>query len=145
MADLTTDDLGVAPMPEIEVDTSGGGGDPFLGNCQQFTWPRAVHIGQLQAEVSEVMGEQVRLAIVLPVGEDGMDVEVGAARPLTVFVTPSSADLSALRRVMAAHRPDPYYGMTDDERQRAQLEEKVRSGADLSLAEIQQALRMLVG
>ncbi|WP_428957923.1 hypothetical protein [Streptomyces sp. cg35] len=126
----------------VQVNTSH---DPFDGDSQKFSWPRQVNIGQLQIEVTEALGEQVRLAFILPVGEDGVDEPIDDDHPLVVYVTPSSADLAAVRQVMAAHRPDPYYGMSDEERQAAQLQEKVASGAELSLPEMQQALRLLMG
>jgi hypothetical protein len=138
------EDLGVPgglSFGEIQVSTIV---DPFDGDSQRFDWPHPVSIGQLQVEVEEALGEHIRVAFIPPVDEEGADEEVSEEHPLIVYVTPSSADVTAVRQVMAAHRPDPYYGMTDEERQAVQLQEKIRSGAELSMEEIQTALRMLV-
>ncbi|MET7363250.1 hypothetical protein ABZS76_33100 [Streptomyces sp. NPDC005562] len=139
-----TEDLGGLPFEQDEASVATTGVDPFSGDSQRFTWPRQANIGQLQIEITEALGDQVRLAFISPRDTEGGDVEVSDEAPLIVFVTPSSADLAAVRQVMAAHRPDPYYGMSDEERQVAQLQEKIRSGADLTMEEMQKALRMLV-
>lgn len=120
------------------------GGDPFDGDSTVFAWPRDVSIGQLQIEVTAQLGENVRLAVVAPVDEVGGPAPVDAQNPLTVFVTPTSADVAAVRQVFAAHRPDPYFGMGEEERHSAQLADKVRSGEDLTVEEMRQALRLLV-
>ncbi|MGW9067925.1 hypothetical protein ACWGQT_00535 [Streptomyces yangpuensis] len=139
MAELTDDVVTTAVLSEAASTML----DPFAGDCQRFAWPREVNIGQLQVEVSEVLGEAVRLVVVPPASEEG-PLPVDVQNPLTVFVTPASADLAAVRKVMAAHVPDVHFGMSDLERQQMQLREKVRNGGDLSLAEIQDAIRMLL-
>lgn len=118
--------------------------DPFNGNSQRFTWNRSVLTGQLQAELDETVGPEVRIALVFPQDGEGQEIEADAQNPITVYVTPSSADLTAVRQVMGAHRPDPYYGMSDDERQDAQLREKIASGLDLTPGEMQRAFRLLI-
>ncbi|MGW7100414.1 hypothetical protein [Streptomyces sp. NPDC054838] len=140
MAELTDDVTNTAVLSEQASSMV----DPFAGDCQRFAWPREVNIGQLQVEVSAALGDEVRLVVSPPVVAEGGTVAVDAQNPLIVFVTPASADLAAVRRILAAHAPDPYYGISDLERQKMQLREKVRSGADLSLAEMQEAMRMLL-
>lgn len=139
MAGMTKDDT----EPQ-RVDAPADSSDPFGGDSQRFTWTRAVTVGQLQAELDETVGPEVRIAMVFPRDSEGVEIEIDAQNPITVYVTPSSADLAAVRQVMAAHRPDPYYGMSDEERENAQLREKIASGVDLSLDEMQRALRLLV-
>lgn len=118
--------------------------DPFGGNSQRFTWTRSVMLGQLQDELDATVGPDVRIAMMFPLDGEGQETEVDAQNPITVYVTPSSADLAAVRQVMAAHRPDPYYGMSDEERQNAQLREKIASGVDLTPDEMQRAFRLLI-
>ncbi|MFJ4902880.1 hypothetical protein [Streptomyces sp. NPDC088727] len=118
--------------------------DPFGGNSQRFSWNRAVMLGQLQAEMGETIGPDVRVALVFPRGENGQEVTPDAKNPIVVYVTPSSVDLAAVRKLMSAHRPDPYYGMDSAQRQDAQLREKIASGQDLTLDDMQRALRLLV-
>lgn len=139
MAGMTKDDTEPQRIDE-PVDSS----DPFGGDSQRFTWTRPVTVGQLQAELDETVGPQVRVAMVFPRDSDGVEVQADTQNPITVYVTPSSADLAAVRQVLAAHRPDPYYGMSDEEREGAQLREKIASGADLTMDEMQQALRLLI-
>lgn len=123
---------------------SGAAADPFGGDCQQFAWPRDVHVGQLQVEVSEALGEEVRVALVLPRDGAGEPMAASGEHPVQVFVSPSMANAEAVREVMAVHKPDPYYGLPDEERRWRQLQHKARSGADLSMDEIQEALRLML-
>jgi hypothetical protein len=142
MAGLTTDDTESMPA-EAAVD----GTDPkcpFLGDSQRFTWSRELEMGQLQDEVTEAMGSAVRLAAFFPLDDEGNRLGVDAQNPVTVYVTPSSADLAAVKQVLAAHRPDPYYGMTDEEKAQVQLREKIAAGQALSPEEMTLALQMLI-
>lgn len=132
------------PVAEAAMVNGGDPKDPFLGDSQRFTWARELELGQLQAEVTEALGPQVRLAVFFSYDGTGAQVPVGDRSPVTVYVTPSSADVAAVRQVMGAHKPDRYYGMSGEERAQAQLREKISSGQELSSREVQQALRMLI-
>ncbi|MDQ1041379.1 hypothetical protein QFZ75_007881 [Streptomyces sp. V3I8] len=118
--------------------------DPFGGDSQTFTWGRDVQVGQLQAELDAEVGPEVRIVVAFPRDGEGEVVAVDAQNPLTVYVTPSSADVAAVRQLMGAHKPDPYFGMSDEERQDAQLREKIAAGQDLTQQEMQRAFRLLV-
>ncbi|MCX4799575.1 hypothetical protein OG497_37610 [Streptomyces sp. NBC_01242] len=139
MAGLTKDEA-ASQREDAPADSF----DPFGGDSQCFTWNRAVMVGQLQDELAETVGPEVRVAMLFPRDGEGQEIEVGPQNPITVYVTPSSADLVAVRQVMGAHRPDRYYGLTDNERQDAQLREKIASGADLTQDEMQRAFRLLI-
>lgn len=142
MAGLTTDDTEQTPA-EMAAD----GSDPkcpFLGDSQRFTWSRDLQIGQLQDEITQAMGPAVRLAAFFPADEEGDRLGVDAQNPVVLYVTPSSADLAAVKQVLAAHKPDLYYGMTDEEKAQAQLREKIAAGQTLSPEEMTLALQMLV-
>lgn len=144
MAGLIKDD-GAAPVP-AEAMAAGGGDskDPFSGDSQRFTWPRELEMGQLQAEVTEALGPDVRLAAFFNHDEEGAQLPVSADRPVVIYVTPSSADLAAVKQVLAVHKPDPYYGMSPEQVQQEQLKAKIASGQELSAEEMQAALRMLI-
>lgn len=118
--------------------------DPFAGDSQMLKWTSEVNLGQLQVEVIAALGP-VQMAVYPPEDASGEVLPVSAADPLVVFVSPASTDLAAMRAVLAAHRPDPYYGLSPDQIQQVQLEAKVRSGADLTMEELQQAVRQLFG
>lgn len=142
MAGLMND--GAEPL---SADTAADGSDskcPFRGDSQRFTWSRDLEIGQLQEEITEALGPDVRLAAFFPLDDAGEPVGVDPQAPVTLYVTPSSADLAGVKQVLAAHKPDPYYGMTADERARAQLREKIASGQVLTPEETTEALQMLI-
>lgn len=131
----------------LSVDTAGDGADPkcpFRGDSQRFTWPRDLQIGQLQEEVTGALGPDVRLAAFFPLDADDAPVAVDAQNPVTLYVTPSSADVAGVKQVLASHKPDPYYGMTDEQRAQAQLREKIASGQTLTPEETTAALQMLI-
>jgi hypothetical protein len=143
MAGLTSDEAEPIPV----VDTEDVGIDPrcpFRGDSQRFTWPRDLGIGQLQEEVTEALGPDVRLAALFPFDADGAPVAVSAQAPVTLYVTPSSADLAGVKQVLAAHKPDPYFGLSDEEKARVQLREKIASGQELTAQETTMALQMLI-
>ncbi|MEU9405584.1 hypothetical protein AB0E08_07755 [Streptomyces sp. NPDC048281] len=140
MAGLTIDDS--EPMPD-EADTSDPK-CPFRGDSQRFTWSRQLEIGQLQDEITSALGPAVQLAAFFPLDGDGDPLAVDAQNPITLYVTPSSADLAAVKQVLAVHKPDPYYGMTDEQKTQAQLREKIASGQPLTPEETTAALQMLI-
>ncbi|MFE0490235.1 hypothetical protein [Streptomyces griseoaurantiacus] len=139
MADLIKGDT-----EEPQGDVSSDPVDPFGGDSVRLTWAREVAVGQLQQEIVQVLPD-VRLAAAFPLDkETGEPVGVSAQSPLVLYVTPSSADVAAVRQVLGAHRPDPYFGMSEEEKSQAQLKEKIAAGLDLSPQEMQTALQMLV-
>lgn len=117
--------------------------DPFNEDCQQMSWASEVSIGQLQEEIVEAFGPGVHLATRAPRDTHGAEVAVSAQNPLLVFVHPASTDLTAVRAVLSAHRPDPYSGLSPEDRETVQLMEKVRSDSALTPDEYRRALRVL--
>ncbi len=118
--------------------------DPFRGNSQKFTWARGLEVGQLQDEVVRALGPDVQVAVLHNYDEGGGDLPVDSQNPVTVFVTPSSTDIAALKAVMSAHRPDPYYGLTDEQKAQVQLKEKIAAGEPLTPQELTMALQMVL-
>lgn len=142
MAGLTDD---AEPMPaDATADDGGDSKCPFQGNSQRFTWSRDLEIGQLQEEVTGALGPDVRLAAFFPLDAEDAPLPVSAQHPITVYVTPSSADLAAVKQLLAVHKPDPYFGMTNEEKAQVQLREKIASGQTLTPEELTMALQMLV-
>lgn len=135
---------GAEPLP---ADAAVDGSDPrcpFRGDSHRFTWARGLEIGQLQEEITEAIGPDVRLAAFFPLDDEGAPVTVDAQNPVTLYVTPSSADLAMVKQVLAGHRPDPYYGLTEEEKALVQLREKIASGQALTPEETTAALQMLI-
>jgi hypothetical protein len=142
MAGLIKND-DVAPVSDGAGDITDSR-DPFQGDSQRFTWAREVGVGQLQDEVIQALGPDVRVVAFLPYDAEGAQLPVDAQNPITLCVTPSSADLAAVRQVLAAHKPDPYYGMSDEAKVQAQVREKISAGQTLTPEEMTLALQMLV-
>jgi hypothetical protein len=142
VAGLTTD--AAEPMSAEAVQDGRDPMCPFLGNSQRFTWSRDIEMGQLQDEVTLALGSDVRLAAFFPLDENEAAQPVDAHHPIILYVTPSSADVAAVKQVLGAHKPDPYYGMTDEEKVQAQLREKIASGQTLTPEELTLALQMLL-
>lgn len=138
------DDMLSGAVPEMTDSEVMDVLDPFAGDSQMLKWPAEVNLGQLQVEVIAALGA-VQMAVYPPEDASGAVLPVTAADPLVVFVSPASTDLAAMREVLAAHRPDPYYGLSPEQIRQVQLEAKVRSGADLTMEELQQAVRQLFG
>lgn len=133
----------VAPLSEGE-ENGADPKDPFRGDSQRFSWTRDLELGQLQVEVTKALGPSVQLAVLYRYDEQGNTLPVDPQHPVTVYVTPSSADLEALRQVMAVHKPDPYYGMTDEQKRQVQLKMKIAAGETLTSDEMTMALQMLI-
>lgn len=144
MAGMITNDGAVDPVSEATVEDGVDPKDPFRGDSQRFTWTRALELGQLQAEVAEALGSGIQLAVLHQYDDDDRVLPVDPQNPVTIYVTPSSADIAALRQVLAAHKPDPYYGMDDEQKAQAQLKEKIAAGEALSPEEMTMALQMLM-
>lgn len=141
MAGMTPDDS-VDQVPEASGDVDSK--DPFRGDSQRFAWTRNLELGQLQVEVTEALGPGIQLAVLHQYDDQGGVLPVDPQHPVVVYVTPSSVDLAALRQVMAVHKPDPYYGMTDEQIAQAQLKTKIAAGEALSPDEMTLALQMLI-
>jgi hypothetical protein len=116
--------------------------DPFDGDCQELQWLAEVNVGQLQQEASARQGSEVRVVVSAPKYD-----RHGTARPtgdpVTVFVHPAAVDLEAVREVLAAHRPDPYAGLSEEEVREVLLMEKARSDEPMTLAEMREVIRIL--
>ncbi|GAA1978512.1 hypothetical protein [Kitasatospora viridis] len=130
-------------------DAGVGALDPFGGNSQMVTWTSPINLGQFQHELRDALGDAVQLAVYVPreapVGNlPGAEIPVDADHPLTLFVSPSSVDPTQLRSLLAAHRPDPYYGASAEERLVIQVRQKVAAGQELTPEELTLALKVLM-
>lgn len=122
--------------------------DPFGEGSPTLSWTSKINMAQFIAELTETLPGTQIVAYLPQDDESGEEVPVDATHPYVFFLSPPSTDLTAVRQVLASHRPNPYFGMTDDERQQQQivtgLREKVAAGEDLTDTDIQQALRLLL-
>lgn len=141
MADLKSTTT-LAEMSNVDV-TAPRYRDPFGEGSPTIMWTQPLNLAQLVDEVRTSISNAQMVAY-LPEDDEGNDVDPDADHPYVFFMAPVDIDVAAVRRVLAAHRPDPYYGMSDEQRQQTQLIAKAKSGATLTNDEIQQALRLLL-
>lgn len=108
--------------------------DPF-GDSKRFELEiGSVNLSQLQDEIAESAGCAVAATIIRK--EDGTGV---------LWVSPGDAvDGRKVRGVINHHEPDPDYGLSEAEKGRRTLIDKVRKGTPLEPEEITQALQMLL-
>lgn len=118
--------------------------DPFNGDSTIVKWATGINVGQLAVELQTALGDGVQLAAYLPQDEGGEETAPDESNPYVLFVSPSSVKAAAVRRVLAAHRPDPYFGMSEEDRARTQFIAKVQSPTDLSDEEMRHAVRLLM-
>lgn len=109
--------------------------DPFGGESKTFEVDKEVNLAQLQYEIEEASGTTLQFSLHRIPGE------VGA----TLFVAPGK-DIDGRKVVgkIKSHVPDPLFGLTDEQRMRAQVAEKVRAGKVLTPEELTVILQSLV-
>jgi hypothetical protein len=126
--------------------------DPFSGNSQVLTWNRDINLSQFNAELTSTLpGAQMisyqaiaNVNDVLTSGAAPIWAEVSDENPVVIYLSPSTIDLTQVQALLAAHRPDPYYGMSDQERLVAQVKAKLASGEVLTPEELTIALQALL-
>ncbi|MFF7198157.1 hypothetical protein ACFZAM_31175 [Streptomyces sp. NPDC008079] len=122
--------------------------DPFGDRGSiKIAWSSELNVGQLFDEFRALEGitPDAQYTTYTPEDDEGNAIPADADHPYVFFFTPPTLDVSVLKKALAAHRPDPYYGMDADQREQLQLVAKLRSGEDLTLEEMQKAIRMAVG
>jgi hypothetical protein len=117
----------VPPTPE-EIAQE----DPF-GDSKQFSVNKLVNVMQLQDELSEATGMTISLSLIWPQG----------ASEGVLHVSPGAVDGRTVVGKIRAHESDPLYGLTEVERVRAKVMEKVRGGQKLDPEEMTLALQAL--
>lgn len=116
------------PSPE-ELKTT----DPF-GDSKTFEITKEVNEAQLQAEIEEAVGHPVQFGVHRIPGEtEGI-----------LFISPGKEiDGRTVAGKIRTHKPDPYFGLTDEQRLQAEVAEKVRQGKVLSPEELTVMLQAL--
>lgn len=110
-------------------------GDPF-GDSLRMVVDSPPNVVQLQDELEEALGAEVSLSLAWS-EEDRSGV-------LHVSPGPQEAR-QIIEETVAAHCPDPRYGLTEEDSLRSSVFEKIRQGEDLDLREVNVAIRALVG
>jgi len=99
--------------------------------CSVVTVSRDVSVSQLIDEITTDTGMDVQ--VVLTRTKDGID---------RLFVCPP-VELDSLSRIVAAHEPDPRYGMSAEQREHEDLLDKMKRGEPLSQKEMVQTVLYL--
>lgn len=109
--------------------------DPFDGNSKSFEVDKEINLAQLQHEIEDASGTTLQFSLHRIPGETGG----------TLYIAPGK-DIDGRKVVgkIKSHTPDPLFGLTDEQRMRAQVAEKVRSGKVLTPEELTIILQSLV-
>lgn len=142
------DDVTGADMPEISPLPPEGASfvavpemlamaNPFgQQDCVSMDLVREVNLSQLADEIGAAAGVQVQLTVANP--EPGKH-HLNRTLPNRLHVLPPIPE-QVLREVISAHEPDADYGLTEEQRERFALLEKLRQDKKLTSAEMAQAL-----
>lgn len=123
--------------------------DPFEGDSKSFEVTSEVDTAQLQKEISQRVGKQVQVALVIEFGKIASE-----ANPGTLFVHPESVDGRSVRGVIESHTPrrsapvavpeaPSISDSADPEVQQAAA--KLAEGKTLTTAEISAVLKAILG
>lgn len=99
---------------------------------------KQVNLSQLVDELAVATGRTVQVALVNP--SPGNNLRDGEVR---LYVTPPLPE-HVLAEVVGAHEPDELYGLDEGQRERAELVAKLRRGEELSPAERDRALLLVL-
>lgn len=99
--------------------------------CSVVTVTSDVNVSQLTDEIVAATGMDVQA--VLTRSQDGID---------RLFVCPP-VEMDALGRIIAGHKADPRYGMSEERRAHEELIDKLKMGEPISQEEMAQALLYL--
>jgi len=130
--EVDMDTLFVSMTPKKMADTN-----PFDGDCYTTSLDRQVNVAQLGDEISEAVGFNVQLSVVnpcpgTPISEDN---------PATMYIHPP-VDGRVVRGKIRSHQIDDLYGLSEDQRARLTLTDKLRRGESLTEKEQATALRL---
>lgn len=106
---------------------------PFDGAAKSMQVVKDVNAHQLIEEVYGRLGDRDAFEVVLT-GE-------GAEQVLYVL---GEVDMRTVRGVLESHVPDPYYGLSEEDRKVNKLRERLRSGEDLPAEELNTLLRAML-
>lgn len=135
MADLKK--AGIEPQG-VYVEDAQEMEDPF-GDSKTFAVTRTdLNLPQLQDEIGAAAGYNVQLMLLMPTGDVTED------NPATLYVSPGRIDGRTVQGKLKGHDPDPYYGMTEEQKERALIVEKIRRGEVLTPEEMTLALQSML-
>lgn len=124
--------------------------DPFDGDSKTFEVTSEINVEQVQREISERLGRQVRVALTIGLGEIA-----SKDKPGVLFVSPADIDGRTVRGVVESHKPrkvlpptpahpanGPLVPNTPDV---AAAREKLAEGGRLTSTEVSNLFRDILG
>lgn len=114
--------------------------NPFGEDALVYEVDVPINTSQLQDEISERVGSQVHLAASSESDEPFSRDNVG-----TLFVTPGDVERKTVLSALDKHKPDPLYGISDQNRAFMDLRERVGSGKAMTAAELTEGLAVVLG
>lgn len=114
---------------------------PFGEDAKEFEVTAPLDVSQFKAELEAKVGFEVHIALVqedpfTPTSEDS---------PGVLFVSPESIDGRTVHGLIQTHEVDPDFHMTEADKTKRALREKIAAGEALSPQETTQALSVLLG
>jgi hypothetical protein len=130
VTDLVDDPTYRTATPEEIKNT-----DPFDGASKTFEVDKEINLAQLQHEIEEASGATLQFSLHRIPGEVAG----------TLYIAPGKdIDGRKVNGKIKSHKPDPHFGLTDEQRMRAKVAEKVRAGKVLTPEELTVILQSLV-
>lgn len=109
--------------------------DPFAGTSKRFETDREINLAQLQFEIEEATGFTVQIQMHPPLAEENA----------IIWVSPGK-DIDGRKVVgkIKSHVPDPLFGLSDEQKVRVKIGDKLRAGKVLTNEEISLMLASMI-
>lgn len=126
--------------------------DPFNGDSRIFSWGKDINLPQFNTELTAAFPGTHMVSYRAVSNPDATELgappeyaDVTEDTPVTIFLSPSTIDANQVLALLAAHRPDPYFGMSDQQRALVQIKAKLATGDVLTPEEMTIAMQAVLG
>lgn len=129
LEDIIDEPVAITVSAEEIVNT-----DPF-GDSKSFEVDKEIGLAQLQTEIEEACGHSVAMSLQrIPGNVSGI-----------LYVSPGDRiDGRTVVGKIKSHKPDPFFGLSDEDRRRREVIEKIRKGEVPTPEEMTIALQALL-
>lgn len=110
----------------------------FDGDAETIRVTRDIHPGQLLHEVDTALGDPDRYHVIGHLEQD--DHPVSETNPFTLHIH-GGVDAQVVRDLVDSHEKDPHFGLSPEQIEIEKLKTRLRSGEDLSAAELNKVVR----
>lgn len=117
------------------------GQELFDGAGKSYKVTKDVRPGQLIEEIYERLGDRSKFEVVVHLEDD--DAPVSESNPLTLHLL-GDVDLRTVRGVVESHEKDDNFGLTVEEVKLNALRDRLASGEDLPVGELNKLLRSML-